>query len=970
MLKKLLALVLVVSVFLSPFPSYSSFAADGFEEILGYTEWSGEKIIDGTVYIDPLATLVIKKGTVVTFRNWSVMDIQGKLRIEGTVKEPVILQKDSNLPDTMYSLQISNQGEVMIRNTDISGGGSVAYQVYNKKQNIFFNTANAGSYTGVIHWQGGKSFVAENVAFHDNIAAVYIENQSPATKIQVHRSRFLNNEYDVLNVSTGSVDFRYNWWGDASGPQKRCTTCSTYEKISSTADIADWAKEEYTKDPVLVVPGVLGSAKKYGNWVLDPYLHAYDNLYNSLVSNGYTPEQNLFFFAYEWRNSNQESARALKQKIADIKAQAHWPKVDIVAHSMGGLVARQYEESAEYVDDIDQLITIGTPQNGSPESYATWEGGELLDFTGFILKSILKQEAEEQGFNNLFDYIRKRPVSSIQELLPVYSYLYDIDADMQLREYPHNYPRNNFLEALNNPVSVEKLQKVELTKIVGLLDYDKSTRTGFEVIDASMGDFWEHGYPLGFEIPVLREQHIRRGLGDITVPLDSARSENIPAEYLIALNAAHTDLPTEAQKEVFHTLTGRLPSKEVRKSLVTNMLMISVYSPVDIQVISPSNKRVGKNFEGDGAIYDEIPGAYYTGYDTQNEFITIPNPEDGEYTILTQGTGAGEYRIEAVKITEGTTPTDDAKESLVTFTGTASPDVTEEKKIELLPDDTVVSKEDQDSLPPTTDISLSGTQGTNGWYIGDVTITLFAQDNENGSGVEKTEYSIDNGATWSVYTESLTRSQEGITTLQYFSTDKQGNREAAKTLSVKIDKTAPEAKMVFDPDTERLVITGTDNISQTVSVKTIELRSSPWMGFENSFSWLQNPFQKKLTTTTLLDEAGHKTQITFENRKKSPKYRIDIRLQSLSYDGVNTPLPETSLRYQWQRDSKKQYRSFIAYIDTDTESLVSHYSPKYDETLLTKQSKGSDTSSMTKEKLPGMIVPGILTEQGKIHPVY
>jgi hypothetical protein len=143
MLRKFFVFTLVLALFFSPvpLPSHFSSAADGFEEILDYTEWSGEKIIDGTVYIDPLATLVIKKGTVITFRNWSVMDIQGKLRIEGTVKEPVILQKDSNLPETMYSLQISNQGEVMMRNADISGGGSVAYQVHNQKQNIFFNTA-------------------------------------------------------------------------------------------------------------------------------------------------------------------------------------------------------------------------------------------------------------------------------------------------------------------------------------------------------------------------------------------------------------------------------------------------------------------------------------------------------------------------------------------------------------------------------------------------------------------------------------------------------------------------------------------------------------------------------------------------------------------------------------------------------------------------------------------------------------
>jgi hypothetical protein len=113
---------------------------------------------------------------------------------------------------------------------------------------------------------------------------------------------------------------------------------------------------------------------------------------------------------------------------------------------------------------------------------------------------------------------------------------------------------------------------------------------------------------------------------------------------------------------------------------------------------------MGKNFVT-GETYDEIPGAYYTGYDTKNEFITVPNPEDGEYRILTQGTGEGEYRIEAVKITEGANPGDVAKESTATFTGTATLGATEEKKIELLADDTVVSKEDKDIIAPVITIA-------------------------------------------------------------------------------------------------------------------------------------------------------------------------------------------------------------------------------------------------------------------------
>lgn len=96
-----------------------------------------------------------------------------------------------------------------------------------------------------------------------------------------------------------------------------------------------------------------------------------------------------------------------------------------------------------------------------------------------------------------------------------------------------------------------------------------------------------------------------------------------------------------------------------------------------------------------------------------------------------------------------------------------------------------------DNIAPTTSISLSGISGNNGWYTGDVTVTLTAADNEGGTGVDITEYSTD-GATWNPYTgTSFTISTEGAITISYRSKDKAGNVEDIKTQIVNIDKTAP-----------------------------------------------------------------------------------------------------------------------------------------------------------------------------------
>lgn len=97
-----------------------------------------------------------------------------------------------------------------------------------------------------------------------------------------------------------------------------------------------------------------------------------------------------------------------------------------------------------------------------------------------------------------------------------------------------------------------------------------------------------------------------------------------------------------------------------------------------------------------------------------------------------------------------------------------------------------------DLTPPETSHSLEGTLGNNGWYTSEVTVTLSAEDTPGGSGVERTEYSLDDSATWIEYAGPFVISSEGITTIQYRSSDKAGNIEDAKSVEVKIDTRPPE----------------------------------------------------------------------------------------------------------------------------------------------------------------------------------
>ena len=106
----------------------------------------------------------------------------------------------------------------------------------------------------------------------------------------------------------------------------------------------------------------------------------------------------------------------------------------------------------------------------------------------------------------------------------------------------------------------------------------------------------------------------------------------------------------------------------------------------------------------------------------------------------------------------------------------------------------VVGKPDQqDTTPPITSALLAGTLGSNGWYkAGDqVRLTLTASD--VGSGVASTSYAINGGAMQN-YSAPVVFT-DGTYTVTYRSVDKAGNVESLKSISFKIDQTAPKFSM-------------------------------------------------------------------------------------------------------------------------------------------------------------------------------
>jgi PKD repeat protein len=105
-----------------------------------------------------------------------------------------------------------------------------------------------------------------------------------------------------------------------------------------------------------------------------------------------------------------------------------------------------------------------------------------------------------------------------------------------------------------------------------------------------------------------------------------------------------------------------------------------------------------------------------------------------------------------------------------------------------------------DNKAPTTIHAFNPAQpnGDDGWYTGTVRVTLTGTDEAGGSGVEQMMYRIDGGAP-QPYGGPFNFPAEGEHTLQYRSVDGAGNAEEYKSVSLKVDGTAPVTRVKTSP---------------------------------------------------------------------------------------------------------------------------------------------------------------------------
>ncbi len=373
-------------------------------------------------------------------------------------------------------------------------------------------------------------------------------------------------------------------------------------------------------------------------------------LFSELDSESYIENTDLFEFPYDWRFDINSSALKLKEKIDEIKSQRGVDKVDMVAHSMGGLVVKQYLNDYGG-DSINKFIDIGTPHTGAPKAFKILNYGDNFGFEKFGLNVLNPLMVKEISQN----------MPSVYQLLPSRNYFDDSTTDYKY--YVFNSATGEDRLSFDQTGSYLKSSGRNSSLI------DRANTLHEEIDNLSPASYGVETYNIvGCGTPTLGQfyilqegehpiYNIRMINGDGTVPLKSAEAMQASATYYVR-NAQHALMPsTSGVKElVVSLLSTTTPDISPYTNLSTSSngcnipdgRIVSFHSPIELHVYDSSGNHVGPDVNGD--IENEISGVTYEVIG-DNKFAYLPNGTT--YSIKGSATGNGSFDVRIQEVVSG-----------------------------------------------------------------------------------------------------------------------------------------------------------------------------------------------------------------------------------------------------------------------------------------------------------------------------
>jgi pimeloyl-ACP methyl ester carboxylesterase len=390
----------------------------------------------------------------------------------------------------------------------------------------------------------------------------------------------------------------------------------------------------------------------------DNFAGVYQETINFFNSNGYTLNKDFFMFPYDWRKDLSLTAPQLDQKINQILSQTGASKVDIVAHSMGGLVARNYISDSVKATKVRKLIELGVPHLGSVEYLKAIRYGLCLTDPRFAQLPYCLGVTDSE----LKDVIQNMPGGF--ELSPSQKYFSFYDGS----DNQHPYPLKDDADLDKNQVT-GNLNYDQIKTLLTNLGHNSSLFTpseSFHQIDNNLTNTNGVATTLisGSGTPtlgqIIEKREIILGIniskkdalrinGDDTVPLFSSSLFDPDKNTSLKGNAQifytmqnHSSLAGNGPAlnlttNILNDLTD-LPSGIATQPYKLKGKQISVHSPVNIDVIDVNGNHTG--ISSDGSILQNIPGSSFETLDDA-KFVWLP--DDGNYDIKLNATDTGSF---------------------------------------------------------------------------------------------------------------------------------------------------------------------------------------------------------------------------------------------------------------------------------------------------------------------------------------
>lgn len=293
-----------------------------------------------------------------------------------------------------------------------------------------------------------------------------------------------------------------------------------------------------------------------GFWAIDGYTTIWSFLTDAFDVKPGTLDQpdadaNLFAFPYDWRRDNCVAARRLKlfvdQQLPRWRAAsgASQAKVVVIAHSMGGLVARHYLEVLGGWEYCRALFTFGTPYCGSVKAL-----GALCQGIKFA----------QSGVNEAL-----RSFDSVYQLLPTYPVVQSGDRCQRVAECEGlpGVVRERAQRALAFHRAIDAAAQARLADEQRRLAYATFPIVGIQQPTLQSVHCAAGRVIFSADLPVAMHEQGVPADGDGTVPYASA----VPAELVEerrAVFAAERHSALHAHDDVLEHLRNHLARLQVR----------------------------------------------------------------------------------------------------------------------------------------------------------------------------------------------------------------------------------------------------------------------------------------------------------------------------------------------------------------------------------------------------------------------